>query len=67
MRHPSCFWLEWRHAHPHHQRAHPRQQQVETFLTQESHRAVRAPPVQSLKDEELFVLDTVRGCSVVAQ
>jgi hypothetical protein len=39
---------------------------VEDFLTEESHKQVRAPPVQSLKDEELFVLDKVR-CAQRAQ
>jgi hypothetical protein len=33
--------------------------QVETFLTKESHKQVREPAVESLKDEDLFVLDKV--------
>lgn len=34
--------------------------QIETFLQDEGHKQQREPAVQTLKDEELFVLDKVR-------
>jgi hypothetical protein len=36
--------------------------QIETFLQDEGHKQQREPAVETLKDEELFVLDKVRAC-----
>lgn len=35
---------------------------MEQFLTEESHKKVREPAVETLKDEDLFVVDKVRWC-----